>query len=249
MFHMEHQEWYKEWFQTKYYEILYRQRDENEAEVFISNLLRHLNLPKGSYVWDNACGKGRHSYIFLKFGYIVIGTDLCEKCIEFANKRYPIQNLSFFVHDMRREFYVNFFDLVINLFTSLGYFEYDYEDRKAIKVMVDALKNESFLVIDFLNPNFVKQNIVPHETFLIDNIQFKIERSINNSIVSKKISIIDNGQEYTYCEKVKLLSQEFFLTELERNKVEGLNIFGDYQLNSFSEKDSPRMIFIGQKKV
>jgi SAM-dependent methyltransferase len=246
---MEHQEWYKEWFQTKYYDILYIQRDENEAEVFISNLLMHLNLPKGSYVWDNACGKGRHAFIFSKFGYNVIATDLCEKCIEFANNKYSLPNLSFFVHDMRREFYVNFFDLVINLFTSLGYFEYDYEDRKAIKVIVDALKNESFLVLDFLNPKYVKQNIVPHETFLIDNVQFKIERSINNNIVTKKISIIDNGQEYTYCEKVKLLSQEFFLTELERNKAEVLNVFGDYQLNGFSEKDSPRMIFIGQKKV
>jgi hypothetical protein len=115
--------------------------------------------------------------------------------------------------------------------------------------MVDALKNESFLVLDFLNPKYVKQNIVPHETFLIDNIHFKIERSINNNIVTKKISIKDNGNEYTYCEKVKLLSQEFFLTELKNNKVDVLNIFGDYQLNIFSEKDSPRIIFIGQRKL
>jgi len=246
---MEHHEWYKEWFQTKYYEILYRQRDENEAELFISNFLRHLNLRKGSYVWDNACGKGRHAYIFSKFGYNVIGTDLCENCIDYAKNKYPLPNLSFFVHDMRREFYVNFFDLVVNLFTSLGYFEYDYEERKVIKVMTDALKNKSYLVIDFLNPNFVKQNIVPHETFIVENILFKIERSINNNIVTKKIFIIDKGKEYTYYEKVKLLSQEFFLIEFNRNSVEVLNIFGDYQLNSFSEKDSPRMIFIGQKKV
>lgn len=130
MFHMEHNKWYEEWFNTKYYHILYRHRDETEAYAFISKLLNYVHLPKNSVVWDNACGKGRHSYWLSQMGYKVIGTDLSISNINFANSHYKNPNLSFFVHDMRREFYVKYFDLVLNLFTSMGYFEYNYQEEK-----------------------------------------------------------------------------------------------------------------------
>ena len=49
------------WFDSSYYHILYKNRDQNEAELFINNLITKLNLKKNSKILDLACGSGRHS--------------------------------------------------------------------------------------------------------------------------------------------------------------------------------------------
>ena len=58
-------DWFQKWFDSPYYHVLYRDRDEHEAELFLRNLITKLDLKKGSEILDLACGKGRHS-IFLE---------------------------------------------------------------------------------------------------------------------------------------------------------------------------------------
>lgn len=252
---MEHQEWFKDWFNTHYYHILYQHRDEKEADFFIKNIVNKINLPKGSLIWDNACGKGRHAYVFSKYGYSVIGTDICENNIDFAIKEYLSseqniargQNLSFFIHDMRREFYVNYFDLAVNLFTSIGYFENDFENEKSIKIMVHSVKRSGYVMIDFLNPVYVLNNIVPHETKIIDSIKFDIKRKVLGNTVIKEISVYEGDNKYVFFEKVKLLPRVFFLNTLSFSGVKNVEVFGDYALSPFNESVSPRMIFLGRK--
>ena len=55
---MQKKEWFAEWFDTPYYHILYKNRDNHEARVFIKSLVDLLQLPEASSVLDLACGKG-----------------------------------------------------------------------------------------------------------------------------------------------------------------------------------------------
>ena len=55
--------WFINWFDSPYYHILYKNRDEKEAEFFIENLVQYLNLKKRSKLLDIACGKGRHVFV------------------------------------------------------------------------------------------------------------------------------------------------------------------------------------------
>lgn len=247
---MEHQEWYKKWFNTKYYHLLYHYRNEQEAEYFISNIIKHLQLPKNSVIWDNACGKGRHSYFLSKLGYKVIGTDISENNIRVANENYKNSNLSFFIHDMRREFYANYFDVVLNLFTSIGYFNYEYEEKKSIKVMAHALKNNGYIIIDFFNPYPLMQNTNKNtlEKKEVKGILFEIEKIIDESKrVIKKIKVIDKQKEYYFEEIVRLLPKEFFIQTLEENKIKVQKIWGEYDLSEYQPNVSKRMIFLGKK--
>ena len=59
------------WFDTKFYHILYKNRDYKEAELFIENLIDKLKIKKNSKVLDLACGRGRHSIFLNKKGMIV----------------------------------------------------------------------------------------------------------------------------------------------------------------------------------
>ena len=61
--------WYKDWFNTPYYHILYKNRNEQEATDFIGHLLTFLHPSKDAKFMDLACGKGRHSIYLHEKGY------------------------------------------------------------------------------------------------------------------------------------------------------------------------------------
>src|SRR5690554_6086437 len=78
--------WFVKWFDTQYYHILYKDRDYQEAGMFIDNITSYLNLPENAKVLDLACGKGRHSVYLNKLGFEVTGADLSENSINQAQK-------------------------------------------------------------------------------------------------------------------------------------------------------------------
>src|SRR5262249_52369317 len=133
-------EWYKEWFNSPFYHKLYFERDEKEAQKFISKLLDYLKPPKDSRVLDVACGKGRHSRFLAQQGLEVTGIDLSPDSIAFA-KQFENSHLYFFQHDMRLPAWINYFDYAFNFFTSFGYFKTRREHDDAIGSIVRSLKN------------------------------------------------------------------------------------------------------------
>ena len=49
--------WFESWFNTPYYHILYKDRNDSEAQLFMDNLVHYLNLPEQGTILDLACGK------------------------------------------------------------------------------------------------------------------------------------------------------------------------------------------------
>ena len=145
----EHSKWFQSWFDTSYYHILYKQRDYKEAEVFIKNIVNYLNLDKDDSILDLACGKGRHSIFLNTLGYNVTGLDLSKNSIEHA-KTHESNSLHFDVHDMR-DIYKTQFEVVLNLFTSFGYFEERADNFKVIQTIKSSLKQNGIGVIDYMN--------------------------------------------------------------------------------------------------
>ena len=160
--------WFKDWFNTEYYHILYSDRDFKEAEIFIKKLAQYNALPPHSSIIDLACGKGRHSYFLHHLGYDVLGVDLSEESIAFAKKEFTNNGLAFDVHDMRDELYPNVVsqkvDAVYNLFTSFGYFDDEQDDRKVFASVHHALNEGGIFVLDFLNEKWVQNTLVPKAT-------------------------------------------------------------------------------------
>ena len=78
--------WFKDWFNSEYYHILYKDRDTKEAQNFIDNLIKNLNIKKNSKIIDIACGKGRHAKYLNQQGMDVIGIDISPESIKYAKK-------------------------------------------------------------------------------------------------------------------------------------------------------------------
>lgn len=235
-------DWFATWFDSAYYHILYKNRDEQEAARFMNVLTAFLKLAPNSRILDLACGKGRHAQYLNSLGFDVIGVDLSPKSIEFA-KQFENDTLIFKVHDMRLPFQQKF-DAVFNLFTSFGYFENEEDNLKALKAMKQALKPNGIGVIDFLNVNYVKKHLKKAETKIIDGITFHIRKKIENGFILKNIKFKHNGEQYNFTERVKAIDYPTFIKYFEKTKIELLHSIGDYQLHSFSESNSERLILV-----
>ncbi len=239
-------EWFEDWFNSKYYHILYKNRDKSEAIFFLKNIVNKLKFKKGK-ILDVACGKGRHAKYFNELGNEVIGIDLSYNSIEFA-KKYNNDKLKFFVHDMRSVFKEYHFDLVTNLFTSFGYFKDINDEQIAFTSMSNNLKKEGFLLIDFMNVKKVINSLVEFETKEIDDVRFTIKRKYNGCHIIKKIKIEDQKAILNFEEKVRALTLYDFNLLIERANMKIINLFGNYALNEFNAQNSDRLIILAQKK-
>ena len=92
-------EWVGEWFGSPYYHILYKNRDSNEARLFLDKLIDYLGIKKEDKILDLACGKGRHAVYLNEKGLDVTGFDICQENIRKA-KDHENDRLHFHVHDM-----------------------------------------------------------------------------------------------------------------------------------------------------
>ena len=234
--------WFSTWFDTPYYHILYKNRNDEEAQTFMDNITHYLNMPENGTILDLACGKGRHSIYLNKLGYQVTGVDLSENSIAIANES-SNETLQFKTHDMREPMNETF-DAVFNLFTSFGYFDTHEDNIKTLKAIKESINEYGFGVIDFFNADFIIENLVAEETKEIDGITFHIKRSVENKKIIKEIRFEDKGESFFFTEKVSAFTLADFEEMMEEAGIYLLEIFGDYKLRKFYKSQSERLILL-----
>ena len=237
-------DWFEHWFDTKYYHVLYENRDDKEAEFFMKNLIRFLQLKKGSRILDLPCGKGRHAVFLNSQGLNVIGADLSKNSIAFA-KRFENNTLQFRVHDMRNIISKKY-KAIFNLFTSFGYFDEDHSNISILKNFKNALEDNGHIVIDFLNISKIRNNLIEEEVFDKAGIEFHIKRKIKDNFLTKTISFNADNEEHRYMEKVQCLTLNKMKKLAENAKIDIKHTFGTYDLQPFNENTSDRLILILQ---
>lgn len=222
--------------------MLYGNRNLKEAEGFIARLVPLLRLAEGSRVLDIPCGRGRHSLALHKLGLRVTGADLSPKSIAHA-KQFEGEGLEFYVHDMRKPFRVNYYDAVLNLFTSMGYFENVKDELAVVRSAAAAIKPQGLLVIDFMNVKVVCERLVKEEEKEVQGHRYTIRRSLEGGFLKKEISC--GGKVFT--ERVRALEQDDFEAMFRACGLKTIHLCGDYELNAFEPQRSPRLILIAQK--
>ena len=243
---MENREWYENWFDSPYYHILYKNRNNEEAVRFIDNLLAKLNIEKGAELCDLCCGKGRHSVYLNSLGFKVTGIDLSPQNIRYC-KQYENDNLTFYVHDMRRLFRTNYFHAIFNLFTSFGYFERDHDNDLTIQAAAKSMRPGGYLVIDFMNAWRAANDLIPYHVKEVDGIKFNIHKEIRNNFIYKEITFTDSGTNYAYREEVKVLYLSHFEQYMKNAGLTILYTYGSYDLAAFNQEKSNRLIIIAKK--
>ncbi len=254
------QPWFKEWFNTQEYLDLYKHRDNTDAAKIIKLLFNNITFPKGAKVLDLACGNGRHSVLFAKKGYTVTGIDLSKYLISKADERRKKEylryskRLKFEIGDMRHISHKNEFDLVVNLFSSFGYFDNEKDNFDVLKSIALALVRGGYFLFDFLNAVYLLKNLVPYDVKREKGNTTVQIRNFTNGFVEKNIIIIKNNPSIgkspvvnRYKEKIRLYSISDFRKMFAENGLKILKEFGNYSGNRYNKEKSERLIILAQK--
>jgi SAM-dependent methyltransferase len=244
-------EWFEEWFDSPLYEKLYSDRDDEEAELMADLITGLINPVTSPVLLDLACGRGRHSLQLAARGFRVTGVDLSERAIRIAREKsaHIKRNRPLFRTGDMRNSLDSRFHVVVNLFTSFGYFENDDDNLQILKNVHLMLLEEGWFVQDYLNPQWVRSNLRKSENGHIDHIGFSIQRKIENGFVKKMMTFTDHrtGSTASFTERVRLCDREWFREAYTAAGLKTCAVYGNYNGDAFDELRSPRIILFSRK--
>src|SRR2546428_7126227 len=124
-----------DWWQTGFgpsYLALYDDFLAERTPVEVDQIEALLQLHPPRRILDLPCGQGRHAIELARRGYDVTGADLSPFLLNIADKRARAARVGvrWLTGDMRQVIAGERFAVVLNLFTSLGYFADEADDRK-----------------------------------------------------------------------------------------------------------------------
>ncbi|MGI8509820.1 MAG: class I SAM-dependent methyltransferase [Gemmatimonadaceae bacterium] len=237
-------EWFTRWFGKEYLD-LYPHRDDAEARAVVDMILRTLGGEPMHRALDLACGSGRHTRALCEHVWTA-GLDLSWELLEVAKRESP--DVSYVRADMRLlPFAGDAFDLVINLFTSFGYFATDAENRAVLCEVHRVLESGGTFVLDYLNSQHVRDTLVPMDTQDVGERTITQRRRITDDgrYVEKTISATACGN--TYLERVRLFEPAELRSLLTDAGFAITQELGDYD-GSAIEPTSPRTIFFAKRR-
>jgi SAM-dependent methyltransferase len=235
--------WFRKWFNEDYLK-LYSYRNIREAELQVNFLIGALKLKGVERILDLGCGTGRHAITFAKKGYNVLGIDISPYLIGEAIKtlqRNPSLPARFQTGDMLLLKDIGLFDVVINMFTSFGYFENNEENEKVLHVVREHLPSGGKFFLDYLHPAQVKKTLVPYLERDINGEKVVIRKVIEGDRVIKTISFPGRA----YKEEVILYTRDQIENMLSSNRFHIENVWNDYFGNSW-EQEGERQLFYCQ---
>lgn len=243
------------WYQAAFddlYPLLYRHRDDNSAQQEADALIRlfALRSNRGSdisaRVLDVCCGAGRHAAAFARAGFDVWGTDLSPRLLADAARRPELAG-RIAQSDIRALPFRPAFDIVLNLFTSFGYFPTDEENSQALRELARTLNPGGRLILDHMNRPQVERTLVPEDTMSRHGMVFHQRRRIDKNRILKKIDVTDAmGRRASLLENVRLYAPGE-MTDLFRSAgLEDIHLYGDFAGADLAP-ESPRMIATGVK--
>jgi SAM-dependent methyltransferase len=237
-------EWFEKWF-GKEYIALYPHRNVAEAEHVVALIEGIVGGKKIDRALDLACGAGRHSGILANHWWTV-GLDLSEVLLQLAHR--DAIPAAFVRGDMRvLPFADSAFDLVVNLFTSFGYFADDESHHKVVREVARVTRPGGTFVLDFLNTTQLRRTLVPYDEREIAGSVVEQRREISDDgrYVIKRICIRGTGKEFT--ERVRLFDKDDLSAMMIDAGFRIDAVYGNYDASPVTG-DSPRVMLFGRRR-
>lgn len=137
-----------------------------QAVADVDQVLKLTLVPTGARVLDLCCGPGRHTLELARRGFVVTAVDRTKAYLEGAQavaRKEALKSVTFVLQDMRTFREPEAFDLVLNLYTSFGYFSDPAEDRQVMQNVYDSLRTGGRLVLDVLGKEVLAAKFRPHD--------------------------------------------------------------------------------------
>jgi len=201
-------------------------------------------------ILDQCCGLGRLSVELALRGHRLTGIDITPSYLEAARESADDEGLSieFIQVDVRRFVRPDFYNLVLNLYTSFGYFADASDDRQVVANAYESLVHGGLYIIETLGKEIAVRDFTEGEWF---------ERA--GAVVLTEFEPV-NGWEYLNNRWILLQGGERFertfmqrlyaATELRRLMLDvgftAVSVYGDWDRRPYDYR-ALKLIVVGKK--
>jgi SAM-dependent methyltransferase len=248
-------DWWIDFFDHDYVRFQHG-RPYQKTDVELALITSVLEQTQGKILLDACCGYGRHAVPLASLGWQVTGVDHSLPLLELAQTTAseqppddPAGSLEWVCADLRQPIFNTEFDAALCMFTSLGYFENDEEDRAILVSIQTALKPGGLFILDLANRDFLVQHPNYVRNWWQRGNETILEETQFNPVTSQATTtntLISEGNIETTQYRVRLYS----LHELATCLIDlGFNIeqaYGNYEGQAWN-LSSPRNILVLRK--
>ncbi|MBW8683060.1 class I SAM-dependent methyltransferase [Chitinophaga rhizophila] len=197
----------------------------------VNRILKLTALTPGEKVLDLGCGIGRHSLEFASRGFEVTGVDLTASFLTTAaeNARSQKVDVRYVQGDMRTYCEPDTYGLIINMFTSFGYFTDSEDDVRVLSNCFQSLHSGGILMLEMLGKEVVAANIKSKDVLSYGDYQVITHTTISNnwSWLECKWTIIRDKQVYETRYAHRLYAATEMARLLEEAGFSEVSFFGD----------------------
>ena len=240
-------DWWRTWFGPGYL-ALYDDYVAERTPLEIDQLEGLLALRPPRRILDLPCGQGRHSIELARRGYEVTGVDLSPFMLDVARKRAAEAGVQvrWLTGDMRQAIPGESFDVILNLFTSFGYFDDPADDQRVLTGGAAMLAPGGRLLLEVINGARIMNDFQSREWFTIGRAAVMeartLDRSLQRMVVERTVSIPPD--EETNVHALRLYTGEQIDAAMRSAGFGRIDLYGDWDGGSL-RPDSVRVIALG----
>jgi len=196
-------------------------------------------LQSAPKVLDLCCGLGRISSELARMGFSVTGVDITESFLNAAKEdaKYENLNIEYIKSDAREFVRPGYFDTIVNLYISFGYFEDQDDDLKVLRNVYESLKKGGAFIIETLGKEIAVRDFIEAEWFERAGATLLTEYEPVDSwtfLKNRWIIIKDNKRlEKTFVQRLYSASELRAL--LQKAGFETITIYGDWDETPYDQ--------------
>lgn len=207
------------------------------------------DLDPGAAVLDLACGPGRHALELARRGFRVTGVDRTRFYLDQARAASEAERLDveLLEADMRLFERPDAFDLVVNLFTSFGFFEDPDDDLTVARHACEALRPGGAFVIDVMSKEILARRWRPRDWSEVGDMLLLQDRSVNLdwSWITNRWIVVRGGERLEFAVEHRLYSA----VELRRLLLDAgfpdVDCYGGFDGRPYG-LDADRLVVVGR---
>jgi SAM-dependent methyltransferase len=223
------------WWQTGFgpeYLALYDAFLAERTPVEVDQIEALLQLHPPRRILDLPCGQGRHAIELARRGYEVTGIDLSPYMLGVARERGESSGVRvrWLTGDMRESLSGETFDLVLNLFTSFGYFDDEADDRRVVRAAASMLAPGGRFFLEVINRQWIIGNFKERQWFTVGQTAVMERRSLDlrtrRMVVERTVS--SATAEDISVHAVRLYDGPAVKTMLDAAGFDRVELYGDW---------------------
>lgn len=237
-------------FWSLFYEWMFPAESFVQATEQIQDIVNLSGITTGA-VLDLCCGPGRHSIPLRKLGFDVTGVDLQSFLLGKARDYASKENVSieFIEQDMLTFRRAESFDLVVNLFSSFGYFSNPEDDARVLENAYFSLKNGGWIVLELRGKEIHAMGYAETLSYEMPNGDLIFQRTATNDDWTSSNSTwvyVQGEHAQTYHMNYNLYSGAELRELLRKAGFRNVRVYGNLKGAPYNH-NAKRLVLVAEK--